>query len=194
MARPTIYFVRHGQTDWNAERRLQGQLDIPLNAKGRSQAKRNGGVLAELLEDPERFQFVASPSVRARETIEIVRTQLGLAPKAYQTDPRLMEVSFGDWQGRTWDELIGADGAAVDARMAAPWTYRPPNGESYADLYGRVVAWLEGVDSDSVVVSHGGVCRCLIAHFEGIDELATPLLKVRQDRLVMIKGEEISWI
>ena len=61
---PLVYFVRHGQTDWNAEHRLQGQADVPLNALGRAQAERNGRRLAELIADPTGFDFVASPLYR----------------------------------------------------------------------------------------------------------------------------------
>src|SRR5580704_5855964 len=77
-----LYFVRHGETDWNAERRLQGQRDIPLNALGRKQAARCGGLLRDLLAvsgaAPQQFAFTASPLSRARETMEILRTELGI--------------------------------------------------------------------------------------------------------------------
>ena len=98
---PLVYFVRHGQTDWNAEHRLQGQADIALNALGRAQATRNGRKLAELIADPADFDFVASPLGRTRETMELVRAAMGLEPHGYRTDPRLIEVHFGDWQGHT---------------------------------------------------------------------------------------------
>ena len=69
----SIYFVRHGQTDWNAEKRLQGQTDIPINARGRAQARRNGRLLAGYLADPAALDYVASPLGRTRETMEILR-------------------------------------------------------------------------------------------------------------------------
>lgn len=96
-----IYVIRHGQTDWNAERRLQGQKNIPMNATGLEQARQNGIALAEILGDTvDEFDFVASPLQRTRETMEIMRTAMGLAPLAYRTDPRLVEISFGDWKAR----------------------------------------------------------------------------------------------
>ena len=66
MFAPTIYFLRHGQTNWNVELRLQGQQDIPINETGREQARKNGRGLANLLDDPARFRFIASPLGRTR--------------------------------------------------------------------------------------------------------------------------------
>ena len=82
-----LYFVRHGETDWNAERRYQGQTDIPLNARGRDQSRRNGDALRAFLPAITQADFVASPLVRTRETMELLRTSLGLDP-ARSTGPR----------------------------------------------------------------------------------------------------------
>src|SRR6266850_7725781 len=82
MSQPVLYFARHGETDWNAERRLQGQHDVPLNALGREQASRCGGILRDLLTRDGRptddFDYVSSPLGRARETMELMRFGLGL--------------------------------------------------------------------------------------------------------------------
>src|SRR4029450_10466285 len=86
---PIIYFIRHGETDWNVERRMQGQLEIPLNANGRAQAARKGRVLHVFIGDVSGFAFVASPQLPTRQTMEIVRGEMGLAPTAYHTDDRL---------------------------------------------------------------------------------------------------------
>src|SRR5688572_13758 len=98
MARPVIYFARHGQTDWNAERRLQGQHDIPLNSLGRAQAAQSGTILRGMFaRDGVRavdLDYVSSPLGRARETMELMRTGLGLPPQQYRIDARLMEMSF----------------------------------------------------------------------------------------------------
>ena len=83
---PTIYFVRHGQTDWNAEQRFQGQRDIPINANGRQQAAKNGQTLKELLNNPADFDYVSSPLGRACETMEIIRRALDL-PCLLYTSP-----------------------------------------------------------------------------------------------------------
>src|SRR5262245_44604204 len=99
----TIVFLRPGEPDWHDEGRLQGQQDVPLNDKGRGQAKRNGEVLKRIVPDVGTFDFVASPLGRARETMEIARTALGLDPKGYRCDHRLREATFGRWEGSTLD-------------------------------------------------------------------------------------------
>ena len=192
----TIYFVRHGQTDWNAEWRLQGQLDIPLNDKGRAQAKRNGQTLSGLLPDPAALDFVASPLARTRETMELMRGALGLEPDAYRTDARLMEINFGDWQGHTWDELRAKTPDTVSARFADPWNAVAPGpgGESYAMLSARALAWLDGVERDTVVASHGGINRCLRGALEGLAEDEIPHLKVPQDKVLVITGGALEWM
>ncbi|TGZ38122.1 histidine phosphatase family protein, partial [bacterium M00.F.Ca.ET.162.01.1.1] len=87
---PLVYIARHGQTDWNVEGRLQGQADTDINALGRAQATRNGRRLAEFVDKPTYFDFVASPMRRTRETMELMRAAMGLDPLAYRTDPRLV--------------------------------------------------------------------------------------------------------
>ena len=192
----TIYFVRHGQTDWNAEWRLQGQLDVPLNDKGRGQARRNGQVLSERLDEPDRFDFVASPLSRTRETMELVRGEMGLTPERYRTDDLLKEIHFGDWQGHTWDELRASAPDVIEARFSDPWNVVAPGagGESYAMLSSRALTWLDTVEQDTVVVSHGGINRCLRGHFEGLDVNEVPHLKVPQDKVLVIANGGLDWI
>jgi probable phosphoglycerate mutase len=168
MKRPVIYFARHGQTDWNAERRLQGQHDIPLNSLGRIQAAQSGTILRGLFAR-ERLSagdldYVSSPLGRARETMELMRSGLGLPPHNYRTDPRLMEMSFGRWEGYTFAELKDREAEALAAREKDKWGFVLPNGESYDQLVVRVRDWYESIKRDTVVASHGGVCRALIAH------------------------------
>ena len=168
MPRPVLYYVRHGQTDWNLERRLQGQHDIPLNALGREQAAQCGRILRDLFardgRGAEDFDYCASPLGRARVTMELMRAELCLDPQAYRTDARLMEMSFGRWEGFTIAELQVREAAALAARERDKWGFVLPGGESYAQLLLRVRAWFESIARDSIVVAHGGVARALIAH------------------------------
>jgi probable phosphoglycerate mutase len=168
MPRPTLYFVRHGETDWNLERRLQGQHDIPLNALGRVQASRSGTILRDLISRSGRpaaeFDYVSSPLGRARETMELMRAELGLDAGHYRTDARIMEMSFGRWEGFTFAELQAREAEALAARERDKWGFVLPGGESYAQLVVRVRAWYESVQHDTVVSAHGGVCRALMAH------------------------------
>ncbi|NRP71367.1 Glucosyl-3-phosphoglycerate phosphatase [Ensifer psoraleae] len=192
-----IYMVRHGQTDWNAESRLQGQKDIPLNDTGRRQATENGLALREIL-GPEAngFDFVASPLGRTRETMERLRYAMGLDPASYRIDDRLREVSFGDWEGYTLPELKRQVPQRIAERRVAKWDFIPPGqyAESYEILSWRVGAWLNDVTQPTVCVSHGGVIRALFKLLGEMsaDEAATSAIP--QDRLLRIADGAIGWV
>lgn len=193
---PTIYLVRHGQTDWNAAERLQGQEDTPLNETGRVQAARNGEVLKGLIGDPPAFDFVSSPLARTRETMEIVRSVMELPPDGYRTDARLMEINFGDWQGYTWEELHWEKPEEAAQRFKDAWTTVAPGegGESYAILSARALAWMEAVLQDTVVVTHGGISRCIRGALENLPETDIPHLPVPQDKVLMIRERKTQWV
>jgi broad specificity phosphatase PhoE len=164
-----LIFVRHGETDWNAAGRLQGHIDIALNEKGRAQARRNGRAILERFPDVATYDFVASPLSRARESMEIIRGTLGLEPKAFRFEDRLKEISHGDWEGSTGDELQERSPDLIAERLANRWEFMPPNGESYKLLLERVVPWLVTVERPTLVVSHGGVGRVLRCHILGVE-------------------------
>lgn len=193
---PTIYLVRHGQTDWNAAERLQGQEDTPLNDTGREQAARNGKILRDVVNNPGVFDFVASPLKRTRETMEIVRAEMGLDRAGYRTEPQLMEIHFGDWQGYTWEELHWYHPEETAARFKDPWNTVVPGdgGESYAMLSARAVGWLSTVTSDTIVVTHGGINRCVRGHIEGLPVTEIPHLPVPQDKVLAIENGSTRWI
>ena len=186
MSQPLFYFMRHGETDWNVEGRLQGQRDIPLNTVGYGQAAACGEILRDLLaregRDPASFDYVASPLARARKTMELVRAGLGLDTRDYRLDARLAELSFGCWEGLTFAELKrnAADVAALATREHDKWGFRPPGGESYADLLVRVRQWQETVARDTIAVAHGGVARTLIVHFGIEPPAAAPVHNIEQ--------------
>ncbi|WP_295559701.1 histidine phosphatase family protein [uncultured Hyphomicrobium sp.] len=191
---PTIYFIRHGETDWNRDRRYQGQKDIPLNETGRAQAHRNGIALRAYLPAIAEAEFIASPLSRTRETMQILRGELGLAPEAYAIDPRLIELSYGVWEGTLQDDILANDRDAVAARKKDAFGWRPDGGESYADLLARVTGWAANVRKDCVVVSHGGVSRCLRAHVLGLDPELIPSLESPQDRVLILTPGAMRWL
>lgn len=178
---PPIVFVRHGETDWNAESRLQGHRDIPLNEKGRSQARRNGEAIAEQFAEIESFDFVASPLGRTRETMEIVRASLGLEPADYRLDDRLKEAFFGDWEGFTIGELSRSHPDKIAERKADIWEFVPPGGESYRRVSERVGQWLAGLERPTLAVAHGGVWRVLRVQLLNVDRFETAASPVPQD-------------
>ena len=184
MANLLLYYVRHGETDWNVEGRLQGQRDIPLNAVGRLQARRCGEILRDLLgregADPAALDFVASPLGRARATMTIMRATLGLEADDYRLDDRLREISFGAWEGFTLPELRRCEPDRVAARERSKWSFAAPGGESYADVTNRMRGWYGSVTRDAVVVAHGGTARGLIALLGIAPPERAPLLDIDQ--------------
>jgi broad specificity phosphatase PhoE len=163
MPMPTIYFIRHGETSWNAEGRLQGVQDIALNELGRRQAAHAGRILADLCgRDTARLVFVASPLVRARATMELVRAELGLPPGGYALDDRLREIGYGTWEGSTLKQAQAADPALYARRLVEKWTVSAPGGESYVEVQARMTDWYHAVNSDTVAVAHGGTARALM--------------------------------
>lgn len=196
MTPPAIFFVRHGQTDWNAEGRLQGQADTPLNETGREQAAGNGRKLLELVKDPAAIDFVASPLSRTRETMEILRAAMGLDPKAYRTDPRLVELHFGDWQGHTYDELELVDPGCSARRDADKWHFVPPGeaAESYEMLSARIRSWFQEVSRDTICVTHGGVIRSIfrLTRQHSIEECAA--LPIPQDKVLRYENGRLDWL
>ena len=154
----TLVVLRHGQTDWNAQRRFQGQADVRLNATGVAQAKAMRAALA-------RFRFDAvwsSPLSRAYGTARIV------APEAQiRQDPRLEEINVGTWSGRTWEEII-AEMPDYEQHYANGVDFRrSPSGETLAELVERgrpaLLEIAQAHEDESVlVVSHGLILNRLI--------------------------------
>ena len=166
---PVLYYVRHGETDFNAEGRLQGRRDTELNAHGREQAAESGQLLRDLFardgRAPSDFAYVSSPLKRARETMEILRTTLGLDPHAYAVDDRLMEIAYGEWEGLTLPEIEARMPGMLARREQDKWDFAPPGGESYRQLTSRVGAWYAELTRDTVAAGHGGGVRALMALF-----------------------------
>jgi broad specificity phosphatase PhoE len=191
----THYIIRHGQTDWNAEWRLQGQQDIPLNDLGRRQAHENGLRLKALAGSFEGYDFVASPLGRARETMELARAAAGLRPEAYRIDERLKEICFGDWEGYTGPEIKAIDRAKHRERREQKWDFLPPGdlAESYEILSWRVGSWLRSLDQPTVAVCHGGVIRCIFKLVGGVEPAEAAKLEIPQDRVLVYAADRLEW-
>jgi probable phosphoglycerate mutase len=166
MPAPVIYYIRHGETEWNAEGRLQGTQDIPLNDLGHKQAAHAGKILADLFardrRDKSSLAFVASPLGRARLTMELIRATLRLPPDDYAVDDRLREIGYGDWEGWTLAQMQASDPEVFARRQADKWTVPPPGGENYAQVQARVSDWYNQLTTDTVTVAHGGTARALM--------------------------------
>ncbi len=191
----TLYFIRHGETDWNLAQRYQGQKDIPLNATGRAQAARNGRTLAQALgHRAAALDYVASPLGRARETMEIMRRQMGLPPGGYRTDDRLREIHYGHWEGELWTELPAKDPEGFARRETDRWGWQPRGGESYRALSERVAGWVGEIERDVVVAAHGGVMRVLRGLLLALEPAEIFLLDVPQDKVLVCESGEVRWL
>jgi probable phosphoglycerate mutase len=196
MPRPTVYYIRHGETDWNVAGRLQGRRDIPLNARGRAQAARCGEILHGLFardkRDPATLDYVSSPLGRACQTMELVRLALRLPAEGYTIEPQLAEISFGEWEGSTIAQLHLNDPVRISQREHDKWHFVPPGGESYEMVSGRMHAWYESLERDMVATAHGGTARGLMACLGIAKPAAAPLLDIAQGVVYIFEGKTLT--
>lgn len=155
----TIALIRHGPTGWTDAKRLQGQTDIPLSATGRE--------FVETWQLPKQLRsdrWTSSPLVRAVETARVLS---GSTP---ETDRRLMEMDWGEWEGRRLADLRAELGEEMAANEAAGIDFRPPGGESPREVQSRLRDWLTDVveiGEPMVAVAHHGVVRALFSMATG---------------------------
>ncbi|MFK7901957.1 MAG: histidine phosphatase family protein [Nitratireductor sp.] len=190
---PIIYYIRHGLTNWNAEHRFQGKRDIPLNDIGRAQASENGKRLNALIKNPQDFDFISSPLIRTRETMELIRAQMGLDITSYQTDDRLVEMNYGDLEGVTLNELEQEHKELFEIRKTKRWQFQPPNGESLQMTEKRIAPFFNGIKRNSIIVAHGAVGRTVRKHILNLDEQDAGWFIFPQDKVFKFVGgqEEI---
>lgn len=172
-----LIMLRHGQTTYNATRRMQGQLDTELSETGIQQARTAAGWIKDL----GVIRIISSDLVRARTTAEIVGEQIGVE---VELDPRLRETHLGNWQGLTHAEVDGADAGARAAWRHSPG-WAPPGGESRLDVAKRarplveelMASYPEWDDNAVLFVAHGGTISALTSNLLGLDVAQYPLLK-----------------
>ena len=160
----------------------------------RQQAAGAGTLLGWLDRNVGELDFVAGPLLRTRQTAEIVRTTLGLDAKAYRLDERLKELDFGKWEGLTWPRIRATDPANFALRQADPWGFPMPGGESYAQVAGRVRECLEAIRRDTVIVSHGGICRTVLALAAGFPAEQSPMLRIPQNQILVLRDGRFAWV
>ncbi len=161
-----FYLVRHGETEWNAENRLCGRTDVPLSETGRGQARS----LAERLRSTSFDALYASPLERATETAHLISRTGGLTPVQ---DSRLLELDYGQWEGKTLAEIRQSDPETFRAWDANPAQVAPPGGESGFEAQQRVVSFLDFLAAkhprgNVLVVFHKTVCRLAISYALGM--------------------------
>lgn len=167
----TLLLIRHGKTSWNEAGRIQGRSDPPLSAKGRAEVK-----LWRLPETANSAAWICSPLIRARQTAEM------LCGRAVACEPRLIEADWGDWEGRSLDELRTSGGDTMAANERRGLDFQPPGGESPRAVQGRVEPLLRELakrGQDVVAVTHKGVIRAIYALASGWDMRDKPPVKLR---------------
>lgn len=154
-----LFFVRHGQTEWNAIRRMQGQWNSDLSDLGRQQAATNGRFLQQVGID----YMIASPLDRTQQTATIIATALDMG---FDSDDRLMEWDCGDWSGEMYADLSDLWPQEYAAWQADLFNCRPPNAENYPDMIERAKPLLARLLASShqsiAIVSHGMIGRAMV--------------------------------
>lgn len=186
-----IYVIRHGQTEANAENRLQGRSDTPLTDTGKRQIK---NVIAAVKRRGIEV-LISSPLKRALDTAKLIAQEL---KTDIRVDPDLREICYGDWEGQSKEELTETD--AWDRRVADkynfthPGSYEGTQGSSYAAIYGRVSKFcttLRDSDYETVgVVTHLGVLRNMKRHFQDVSGQTAVEFTPSSDRIYRISTGE----
>ncbi len=156
MSYPVLYILRHGQTEWNAEHRVQGSLDSPLTEEGRAQAATQRRILESL--DLKGFGALCSPQGRAFHTASIALEKL--VPRI-DTDARLREIGVGDWEGLRRSDIMPGVQADESEENALSLYEKAPHGEGFAALRLRCQSFLDDLRGPSIVVTHGITSRML---------------------------------
>lgn len=184
--------VRHGRTAWNAERRFQGQTDIPLDDEGHEQARALGEHLRA-----ERFDLaVTSDLTRARTTAGYICTGRTVALEA---EPGLREMRFGVWEGLTWPEIVERWPTFAERHETNPRFYTPEGGESFdevAERAGQVLARVTrrlGAGGKALVVSHAGVMHAIVRVLFGPDAQESNGLRFIPASVMRVSGAPGAW-
>jgi broad specificity phosphatase PhoE len=154
-----LYVIRHGETEWNKEKRSQGRLDSALTVKGKEDARS----LGERLKDTEFCQVISSPSGRTLETARLVKKE---RPIPLTTDDRLMEIDLGHWQGKTDVEVKELYPEAYDAYWNEPEVFAGEGGETFLQVQQRLLEFLVDLEKkikcgNVLIVTHGVVIKTL---------------------------------
>ncbi|MEM0948567.1 MAG: histidine phosphatase family protein [Pseudomonadota bacterium] len=179
-----VLLLRHGETDWNKEGRMQGRIDRPLTARGQDQARRQGDLLATLASGPDRVEAYVSPLERAQQTARIA-----LRGRDFVTDPRLTEMGFGTWEGTTHAERMTTDPALAATAQNLFETYaKAPGAEPLDQVVARCSDFLREITGPVVVVSHRMTLTVMQAVLTGQSSRMNCDFEPPQGGILWIKG------
>ncbi|MEN8951536.1 histidine phosphatase family protein [Planktotalea arctica] len=166
MTYPTVYLLRHGQTQWNVAARLQGRLDSDLTEQGRAQALRQGALLSEHWGDLRAADILCSPLGRAQATAHLALDGLGAE---FQADARLREITAGSWDGAHLDEIARSDAPLFEqARNSFELMFLAPDGEGAQAVIARCTDLLDALSKTSILFTHGATLCVLRGLLRGL--------------------------
>ena len=189
-----ILLVRHGETEWNLERRIQGRCDSPLTERGVAQARAVGRLIGAL-PNAASARIVASPLGRSRRTAEIIGEHLAAGPELV-LDDRLREISVGSWDGLTYRDIEMRSPGIFDGEGRHEWYFRAPDGDTYEAFVARLGEWLSESTEMSllVAVTHGIVSRVLRGLYAKLSRETALTLPVPQDKIFRLCSGTIEEI
>ncbi|MEL7092700.1 MAG: histidine phosphatase family protein [Pseudomonadota bacterium] len=177
-----LALMRHGHTHWNRAGQIQGLTDIPIDDEARA-----GLAKLRLPSGWANARIVSSPLTRAVETGEIVT---GRTPEAI---PALTEMNWGDWEGQKGADLRADPASGFRDIEHWGWDYRPPGGESPAEVRDRLVPWVATLTGDCIAICHIGIMRVLLAHATGWNFDGPAPFQIKRNRLFVIEIEGETW-
>ncbi len=193
-----IYLLRHGETLLNKAKRYQGHMNSDLTENGHLQAQKMGACLKRELKGNTSYSMVCSPLGRTRETAGIVSSVLDFDVNNCAIDDQIIEVSLGDWDGMTQDEVSAKYPREWASYQNDKWHSCPPSGESSAMMDVRARQWfatLTETPEPLIVVSHGAIGRVIRGVYTGMNNDDVLALSIPQDAIFRLsngKIEEIS--
>ncbi|EGQ8806805.1 histidine phosphatase family protein [Vibrio parahaemolyticus] len=185
-----IFVLRHGETEFNADKKLQGHCNSSLTSKGSDQARRVGTTLKQYVENRP-FRVYSSTLGRALQTSQIVCEELNYSYENLNKEPRLKEFSLGEWEQRTIPSL---EQEIPNLLAQNDWYLQAPNCETYKSVRERLSSWLSDVahDEDIVVVSHGLTGIVLRGLLLGMDYTQVWQQDLPQDAFFIIEDGRIT--
>ena len=188
-----VILVRHGQTEWNREKRFRGQIDVPLNETGLWQAEQAARAIKR------KYSVAAvysSPLSRATRTAEAIGRAVGVP---VQLSPDVTEFNYGEWEGKTPGEVAAAYPDLYRLWLTQPHLVQIPGSESITRFRGRVAAAVEGIlttqpTGDVVLVTHRMVGRALACHLLGLGDLCVPRLELNTGSISLFEKKEDGWV
>lgn len=190
-----MYLIRHGETEFNVEGKFQGQSNSPLTENGKDQIYQVARMLKmELGDDIHNWEIISSPLGRAMDSTKILCETLAYDLTKVQTDERLAEVSVGDWAGLYIEDIKAQWPRLLEGTNHYNWYFNSLGGERYANVEGRVKAFLESVKDKEklIVVAHGVTSRIIRGLYQNLDKDEALSLEVAHETFFKLADGDVK--